>query len=248
MVRQSYKEKWQAALRQRTDNPVADVTLSAAPVAESSRLTTDLNLTLQQISSVNGEVVAAARDLVESLDEVRTVAGIEYGEVFGEIDGKTAQLPVRIALRRVRDVLKISEARIAMLAIHAEELYEANQKYKVEIARLNSGNLLATRTLIDCAWIGPRSTEAEREDYREQVADYTRFGLHYEDIDDQWITQHLTTGTVLKQPNHSINGDEDDSSDSESESRAMTVSANRRAVITPQSPTRTRFNKHVDLQ
>lgn len=249
MARSNYKAKWQNALRQQQDDAAITAREEVHHIEDNKRINTDLNLAIQQISTVNGQITAAAADVIACLDESKNVAGLDFGEIHMEIDSKANKLPLHVSLRRTRDILKLVEARYAVLAIRAEELDEANKVYQAKIKSLQANSHLSTRTLLDNVWIGPHSTDAEREEYKHSRSNYKRYDLSYEDLSDDWLTTHVMTGTVIKErvPPVPDLSDDADSEIEDAKTRALTVSNNRLAVVTPMSPARKNMKIHSDL-
>lgn len=239
-----------SALENQRKDPRAAADVTLHKLSESSLAQSNLNLTLQKISSVTGEVASTARSLGQCFDDTRNVAGLNFGEFVSEIDSKINSMPVHTVLRRVRDVMKVAEMRIGVLTARCEELYDVNNMYETKLNNLVTSTNTAKRTLMNVDFVGPNPSPHEIDDFTSApTGEYGRFGLKYEDLDDQWIEQNLFHDAVLKTPGLVRDEEEDSDADSdimEAQVKAMTVQANRRAHVVPRSPTH-KLADHSDL-
>lgn len=253
---QNYKQKWLAALENHRVEPVthaANETLRASSVQTTG---TDAAIVLRRINGRVGEMAGVAKSLVDEMDSHQSVAGLTFGEVGGEIDTKLARMPVDVAMRRLRDLLKLAEARIAMLTIHADDLHIANTNLTESLKKAANSSKNVERALLEVAWIGPNPTANEIQDFNDASAgEYHRDNLHYEDLDEEYVMTKLFSGTSLRTvarrtPDLTDDQGEDDSdtSSDEAEKKIRSMPSpvrNRHARIVPSSPTTTR-NK-VDI-
>lgn len=248
MAKHNYKQKWLDALEGQRKDPKQSAEAHLHVLAENSLAQTNLNLTIQRISSVTGEVAQVARSLGTCFDETKHVAGLNFGEFVSEIDSKINTLPVHTVLRRVRDVMKVAEMRIGILSARCEELYEVNEQYEARLDSLKTSNGLAMRTLMSTEWVGPNPTRDEIEEFTTlKEGNYHRDGLEYEDMDDAWLERNLFADAVLRVPALVADVDNDSDEDSQEEAvKAMSVAKNRRAQVVPRSIITAKHN-HDDL-
>lgn len=248
MAKHNYKQKWLDALEGQRKDPKQSAEAHLHTLAENGLAQTNLNLTLQRISSVTGEVAHVARSLGSCFDETKNVAGLNFGEFVSEIDNKISTLPIHTVLRRVRDVMRVAEMRIGVISARCEELYEANEQYEARLDSLKTSNGLAMRTLMATEWVGPNPTRDEIDEFTTlKEGHYKRGGLDYEDLDDAWFERNLFADAVLRVPALMSDADADSGDDSQEEAvRAMSVTKNRRAQVVPRSVIAAR-NNHDDL-
>lgn len=262
----NYKQKWLSALERARNDIQDDTDLRVSKAADASREVSDAVLSLNQARGMISQLTMHCQSLVSEFDESRSVGGLEFAEISHEVDTKLNKLPLHIALRRVRDILKLAEGRVAILSIQCEDLYIANQKYIDTLDKTVRDKDRLHRALIETCYIGDKPTEAELEDFNDTPNDFKRYGLHYADLDENWEDTMLTQGTILREKNsiqsranrrvpsqasqtsdNSLHrelaqqhaGDDDSDSDSEDEPQ---LSDHRLARIQPVSPTYTRKN------
>lgn len=239
MSHRNYKQKYLEALAAHRVGPIDQVDSLRHKVEGLTASNTDAALALRKVSSAMGEVNIAARSLLSEMDDHKHVAGLEFGVVAAEIDANLTRMPADIALRRVRDMLKIAEARIGMLTIQADDLYIANRTLTQSVERVESSRLSVTRALYETSWIGASPTKEEIEDFNDAPAgEYHRDGLVYNDDADDFIATRLLksstarTGIITPSKDMDNNADGDESSSDEETGKVtsnMTLIARQRA-------------------
>lgn len=235
MPARNYKQKWLEALEGRRSEPIAELDHIKEVSHTVSLTNTDACIALRQISGSVGEVAVAAKALVGEMDDHRDVAGLEFGKVNAEIDTRLERMPVVVALRRVRDLMKIAEARIAMLHIQADDLHIANRALTENLNKLTLSNTGVKRSLVDVVWVGAHATKDEIEDFNATPAgEYRRNGITYDDDGEDFITTRMFTGTSLRTLARRNDGLTDDETDDDSDEELKAV--RRLAQVVPHSP------------
>jgi len=242
MSHKNYKQKYLDALERHRTEPFAPVDKAQLKTQSASATNTDANLALRQIASVVGEVSIAAQNLIKEMDAHTKIAGMEFAEIEQEIDLKLTKMPIHVAMRRIRDVFKIAEARIAMLHIQADDLHIVNQTLHSEVDKVDASRKNVERSLYDNVWIGAGASPDEIDDFESiPQGEYRRFGLNYEDADDEFIMTRLFANTSLREVRSGSTSDPDDSTD---ESDDDVPTKKRLAQIVPTSPVQ---QKKVDI-
>jgi len=249
MANRNFKQKWLDALAQQGQTPGERALEVKAKAGFVSTTNTDAALALRKISSSLAEVSLAATSLVAEMDSHMVVAGLEFGEIQSEIDAKLTKLPADIAMRRIRDLIKVVEARLGVLHAHAHDLHISNEILTEGIEKAHGSRKNVTRALYDVAWVGDSATQEEIEDFNDAHAgEYHRDGLVYEDMDEEYIMTKLFAKTSLRTvrtqlDNSDDEGDDEDNYSAESDPEDVTekqlmqlASRNRRAQIVPASP------------
>jgi hypothetical protein len=245
----NYKQKWLEAIDAHRTEPVAHADTVRLRSQTVSTTNSDAALVLRQIGSNIGNVAVAAQSLVSEMDDHRDIAGLAFSEIGGEIDTKLTRMPAGIALRRIRDLFQIAEARIAMLHIQADDLYRANDMLRTALERSEATSKTVQRALIETAWVGPQPSATDIEDFNATSAgEYRRDGLHYSLDADDFIMTKLFANTSLRtvaNTNLGLTADDDDDNDddtSDSETDEATVArmqtpatVNRYAQVVPTS-------------
>lgn len=237
----NYKTKWLQALEEARGDVVNTADVKVALVQDTSREATDAALALKQTRSMVNELAHVCEAVVDECDESRHVGGLEFCETRHAVDLQLPKMSTIVALRRVRDVLRIAEARIAILSLHCEDQYLSIKKYESTVDSLLTTKSQINRTLLETHYIGRSPTESELEDYNDDSSSFARFGIKYEDVDDEWIDNMLTKNTVLRtKAPIADDSDEDDADDVDPEDKAdmalAQFSRNRKATVQPASP------------
>lgn len=254
MTHKNYKQKYLEALEGRRVEPLVTADRVRLELGNISTTNTDAAVTLRKVTSTLGEVSLAAQSLLSEMDDHTNVGGLAFGTVSHEIDTKLTKMPAEVAMRRIRDLLKIAEARIAMLHIQADDLNEANQILTDSVKRAETSRLSVQRALYETAWVGPGATTNEIEDFNDAAAGtYARENLSYHDDAEDFIMTKLFAGTSLRTKvdgnTHvrTYNSDEESESGSDDDVDTQTlVRMNRSAQVVPASPIATRSAK-IDL-
>lgn len=212
----NYKSKWLAALKETDDSPLVAAEKAGKVASTINTVNVNANLELGKLQRTTLEATGVAKSILNLMDEHRYTAGLEFGTCCLPIDGKLSQMTLQVMLRRIRDTLKIAESRIGILSIAANDLYEANALMRKHLKMVESGQLPLQRSIIECALIGPRATSPEMEDLRDsKTGEYHRYGMTYEDLDDDWLDRHLASGPTHN--NGAVDGDDSESDDANSD-------------------------------
>lgn len=198
-ARNNFKAKWLAALESDAARPVDSVQLVEKAVNGVSTTVTDASISLGQISHSAMEAASQAIRLSRTLSEFQTVSQIDFGDISHGIDEKLTKMPIPVMMRRVRDILKIAEMRIGILSVMAEEAGEAVKSMEQKVRSLGSEISPLQVKIVEHAWIGTSPTSSEFEDYKDKTSDYHRYGIQYDDLDDDWFDTRLGNAT-LRQP------------------------------------------------
>jgi hypothetical protein len=212
-TRNNYKAKWLAALADDVETPSVNAANLSKGLVTVKNVDADTALSLNKIKEGAIEAAGVAKRVLELMDEESTVAGVNFGVCGVSVDNKLAQLPVPIILRRLRDTLKIAEARIGMLSVAATEYYKAHQKLELEIRQVQEHQSHLHRALLETSYIGARPSTADMEDYQDaRAGEYARFGLAYEDLEDDWLDNALNENRTRKgtQSDESSDSDNDE--------------------------------------
>lgn len=237
----NYKQKWLEALEKQKAGIEQRTNESIGTAGDVHRVATDVAVEMRKIASVTGEVTSAAKRIVTTMNDMAVCGGLEFNELEHSIDSKLSSMPLYVALRRVRDILSYSEARISVLSLRLNTLYDEHNRVVLATTKLNDRRESIERLLIESAWVGPSPSPSEIEDFKDASAgDYQRYGLHYEDPDEDWIETSLFKSTTLREP---ASASEDSDSDVETARR----NGHRQAQIVPRSPIQKKNGRAVDL-
>jgi hypothetical protein len=220
MAHNNYKAKWLAALKDTSSTPGTTADLLAKNLRSVQNVDTDAALALNKVRDASIEVAHVAKRVLTLLDEQSEVAGLSFGVIGVELDGKLSQMPLPVMMRRIRDVLRVSEARIGMLSVAANEYHLAYTKVEEAATDAKANQDHLQRALLESTYIGARPSSADLDDYRmTNGEDYARFGLHYEDLDDDWLetTMYKARGKRDRSADDSDDSDEDEENPSSSQ-------------------------------
>lgn len=212
-IKNNYKTKWLNALENSRGDVVAKAEDDILAAKDASRQTTDAVLALRQTKSMVNELATCCKSLVGECDGLRELGGLSFTEIGHTVDTKLSSMPIHVALRRVRDVIKIAEARIAVLSIHSEDQFIANKKYSEMIPEAINAKTRMYRALVETCYVGDRPTTSEIEDYTDKTTDYRRHDIHYEDMDHTWTDTMLMNSTILRTAERAHDDSDDDGSD-----------------------------------
>jgi len=147
--------------------------------------------------------MTGVRSLVELLDECRYVGGVDFGEAIHGIDARLGSMTMIVMARRMRDIMKLAEARIGILAAALDDRDKAIEDLRTQIESTHDPAEQLEKAAIEALYIGHGATHHEISDYTEandSTGIYNRFGLAYDDLDDDWMTTQLTSRSVLREP------------------------------------------------
>lgn len=241
-TRNNYKAKWLAALADGVAAPSENSKIVTDSLDSAFVAAADATSSLGKIQHSAMEAAAAAKRVMTVMDELSYIAGIDFGQAAHGIDSKLSTMPLPVMLRRIRDILKMCETRIGVLSISAEESHEHLLKSRERAKNLTKEVKPLQATIVSSAWIGTSPTESELEDFYDKKAEnFHRHGIQYEDLDDDWFDTRVGNHTVLRQSNRTVADSDDDTSEDESATRALTQvsrikASNRTAALVPGSP------------
>jgi len=226
----SYKAKWLASLSDKQETPIAQ---AASLIKGSDEIKNAQVNTVLQIQKVHGTLIQAAmcaKSLISVMDESSSTPGLDFGQVGHEIDSKITKLDSNLIARRLRDVIKLAEARIGVLSAIAENALEANTLMANELLVLRTSTNSLERAAVESFYIGSQPTRKELDDLGEDPSTaHKRFGVVYDDLPDEWLDSalpHASNGYRTRRETLEtlVNGDdEDDESGSESETDSHAV-------------------------
>jgi hypothetical protein len=230
--RDNYKAKLEAALKSgRTAN---EVSKSATTIIENAVDTTaGTTLELSKLQHVMLEAASTAKNLLELMECSRQIGEVSFPTIATAIDGRLNEMSMVVIARRVRDALKLAEARIGILSAAYENSYEAQINLEQNIKTVETSAQHIQKVAINSLFIGPHATANEVEDMLSSTsAPRSRFGLTYEDLDDEWISTRLVDGAVLiEQTSDSSEEDSGDDGDSKPNTLARRRVNNRAARV-----------------
>lgn len=234
-TRNNYKAKWLAALKSDVETPSVSTAAVAKGLQTIRSIDSDTASAVNKIREAAIEAAVVARRVLELMDSEANVAGVDFGKVGVAIDSKLALMPVPIILRRLRDTLKIAEARIGILSVSANEYYTAHQKIVTEVDIVQSNQEHLQRALLETSYIGARPTTSDLEDYKDNKAsDFTRFGLNYTDLPEDWLDLSLNHRNTTDHHDSETTDGSDDDADEPSNGQIV-----KRAPIHNQNGSRT---------
>jgi len=230
----NYKAKWLSALKDNEKTPAQRLADQQKKLDAAASHTADATIALRRIHDPLVEAASRAKTVIECLDNFKDVAGHTFGEVGHIIDTKLGSMPAEVIARRLRDLFSIVELRIAMISITADENYKALNALSAAVDDHQRAQSPIQRTLVDTVFIGPRATSTELEDYTDaKGANYHRYGITYQPVDDEWLEQHLNGNTVLRTVSDASDADSDSEIDTPTATKIV-VAKHRLAHVVPQ--------------
>jgi hypothetical protein len=197
--RDSYKAKWLASLAPSTQTGTE--TLHAAQSQINNVSHTQVN-TSQEISRLHTtliETAAAAKSLGELMDECQHIGTTDFGEIGHAIDNKIQSMSMIVIVRRVRDMIRLAEARIGILSAIADDQYNANRMLASEIKSLEQPTVNLQKVALESLLIGKNPSANELQEFTETelIGNFHRFGLEYEDVDEDNIITQINARSSL---------------------------------------------------
>jgi len=239
--RMNYKAKWLDAIKAKEENPVTR--LEAFKVDAEQLSSFQVNTTLQ-VDKIRHPLVEGARNaanLLSTMDEFRDCGVISFEETCLPIDAKLGDMDMVTIARRLRDSLRLAEARIGILSVALRDTEERSREYVSELSTVKEMMQRSGEKITELFVIGPGPSEAEKSAADHMILsgeDYRRFGLGYEDHDDDaWDMLRLNKESILRtrrlaQLNELVtdaeDGDDDDDEDEDDDEQTDDDTQNKK--------------------
>jgi hypothetical protein len=193
--RDNYKAKWLASLPSsvQTSTDIAHDAQSSLNTVTHAQVNTAIELVKAKNAMI--EATKSAKLLAELMDECRDVGDMDFGETIHAIDNSITSMNIIVMARRMRDVMRIAEARIGFLTALVDDQHKAISSLKDNIKSLHTPTVELQKSAIEALIIGSNPSMVELDDLDEKYSsgEYLRFGLHYEPMDDELITSQITS-------------------------------------------------------
>jgi hypothetical protein len=191
--RDNYKAKWLASLPStvQTGSEVLHEFQTGVNAVSHTQVNTAIEL--NRLRSTMIDAMNNAKDLVRLMDECQNVAMMDFGKTEHQIDAKIGNMDVIVMSRRIRDILKAAEARIGFLSAIADDQFKTGLQMQKELDTLQQPTLNLQSAAIETLIIGPKATETEMEHYNNpmRTEEFSRFGVPYEELEDDWVYSRI---------------------------------------------------------
>lgn len=200
----NYKAKYLAALNNNGTTPQTVRTTLSNTTHDTTAVAVNTSLELVKLQTTLIESAHAARAVCELMDETRHVGNIDFGETHHIVDGKLGSMSLQIISRRLRDVLRMAEARIGILSAMCEDQHKTIELAAETAATVKGGIVDLQKASLDTLFVGRNATPDELSDLLSTPGanGFNRFDIEYHGIDLESEGLPLTAESVLQVTRH----------------------------------------------
>jgi hypothetical protein len=205
-TRMNYKAKWQAAVNAGTGSEKEEVLGLVKNASNIVGAEVQANLGLRKLGGTLMEAASAAKSLITLMDDAANVGKMQFASTSQNIDLRLNDGDFNLIARRLRDVLRMAEARVGILTEAYDDAHTALSEIKKAHISVSSQSELLQNTVANTLMIGNHATPEELTEFaraNRTETEYSRFGSPYEDLDDDW-TDNIFATTAKKIENTSL--------------------------------------------